>query len=579
MSSDNLKSDDRLKKVLTRRELTYLSLGGIIGSGWLFAPLAAAAYAGYYSIFSWIIGGIMMILIALSYAEVSSMLPKSGGIIRYPHYTHGRIVGFFMFWTYLISAISTVSIEAVATTTYLSHFFPSLYSSGNLTMEGILVTYILLVLFFFANYFGVKGLGRISHGIGWWKLIIPSLTALILFAFFNYTNFSLPVSNAINGTLYAIPASGIVFSYLGFRQAIEYGGEGKNPQKDIPFAIISSLVISMIIFTVLEIGFIGALNWSAIGIQPGNWNSLITSSISNSPILSIFKIHSSSLLLALDIWISILVFDSIISPAGTGIIYTGTSVRTLFGSSNNGYLPKIFSEVNKRGIPFISLIISVIGAAIFLLPIPSWYSIVNISSSATVLTYIMGGIGLHSFRKNYPNLKRVYSLSNWKIISPLSTIMAGLLVYWSGFSTLFYIIVIGFIGLSIYLVFYSKYPIMNVISMFAILISSILFYNATSSLSIGNNLAFLLFILLFTGFAILELLFLKIDKNEIRATYWLVPFLSSMLLLSYLGPFGLNDLIPFPYDIPIVSVVILVFHYLAVKNSIPNLIEEKLEAE
>jgi len=569
-----VQSDNKLRKTLTRWELTYLSLGGIIGSGWLFAPLAAAAYAGGASIISWILGGILMIFIALSYAEISSAIPKSGGIIRYPHYTHGRIVGFTMAWVYLISAVSTVSIEAIATTTYLSHFVPSLYNvqEDSLTLQGILVTYALLIIFFFANYFGVKILGRISHGIGWWKLIIPTVTAILLFIYFNPQNFSNFISNnvegygGINGILYAIPSSGIIFSYLGFRQAIEYGGEGKNPQKDIPFAIISSLLIAMLIFTILQIGFIGSINWSKIGLSPGDWGSLLSSPLSNAPIYSVFEINGVSLFL--DIWLSILIFDAIISPAGTGIIYTGTTARTFYGSATNGYLPRIFSEIKKTGIPEFSLIVSIIAAAIFLLPLPSWYAIVSISSSATVLTYIMGGIGLHSLRHVATDLRRPYELKLWKIVAPISTITAGLLVYWSGFSTLFYIIVMGLLGLTVFFALNSKMKIINITSGIIILFSSYLFYMATNGLNYSNNIGLLLFLLMITSTIILQLLFINIPTKEIKASLWLLIFMLGIMPLSYFSPFGLVDLIPFPYDLIIVSLILIVIHYAAVKSSI-----------
>jgi amino acid transporter len=81
-------------------ELFYIGLGGIIGSGWLFATLYAAENAGGASILSWIIGGVLISFMALAYAEISSAIPKSGGIARYPHYTHGGLVGFIMTWAY-----------------------------------------------------------------------------------------------------------------------------------------------------------------------------------------------------------------------------------------------------------------------------------------------------------------------------------------------------------------------------------------------------------------------------------------------------------------------------------------------
>ncbi len=543
-----------LRKVLTKRELTFLSLGGIIGSGWLFSPLAAAAYAGPLSILSWIIGGLMMIIIALAYAEISSAIPESGGIIRYPHYTHGSTLGFIMAWSYIISAISTVAIEAVATTTYISHFFPSLASGNQLTFEGIAVTYILLIVFFLVNYYGVKFLGRVSHGIGWWKIIIPTTTAVILLAYFNPANVVFGRTacyQGINGMLYAIPESGIIFSYLGFRQAIEYGGEGKNPQKDIPFAVISSLLISMTIFVALQIGFLGVVKTN------GNWAGLLNSPLANAPLISVIDM----LPIVFTFWVGILLFDAIISPAGTGIIYLGTTTRSFYASAKSDYFPSILSKINDRGIPIFALIVSLISSALFLLPIPSWYQIVGISSSATVLTYIMGGIGVETMRKIAPNIKRSYKLNNLRILAPLATIFAGLLIYWSGFSTLFYIVTLVILGLSIY-----KRGVIGILSVIITLFNSYELYVETSALTTASWY-FIPYIIINT--AVLTLLILTSEEGKF--SIWAIPLLSGTLILSYISPFGLYDIIPFPYDLIVASVFFLIIHKIAVRSSLPAL--------
>lgn len=74
------------------------SLGGIIGSGWLFGALYAANAAGPASILSWLLGGFAVILIGLVYAELAGMLPESGGVARYPDYSHGQVTGFLRAW-------------------------------------------------------------------------------------------------------------------------------------------------------------------------------------------------------------------------------------------------------------------------------------------------------------------------------------------------------------------------------------------------------------------------------------------------------------------------------------------------
>ena len=78
--------------------LFMVSMNGIIGSGWLFAPLYAAKIAGSAAIFSWLIGGFAAILIAFTFTELSTMLPIAGGTAHIPQLSHGPFVSFILGW-------------------------------------------------------------------------------------------------------------------------------------------------------------------------------------------------------------------------------------------------------------------------------------------------------------------------------------------------------------------------------------------------------------------------------------------------------------------------------------------------
>jgi len=172
-----MQADKKLKRELSFWDLLFLSMGGIIGSGWLLAVNGAAAAAGPGVIFSWIIGGILLIFVALTFAEVSGMLPRSGAIVRYPHYSHGSYTGFILGWAYLLTAVTVPTIEAEAVVTYASTYVPSLVtSSGVLSIpEGVVAAFLLMLFFFFLNYLGIKVLGKTNTGVTVWKFVIPTL--------------------------------------------------------------------------------------------------------------------------------------------------------------------------------------------------------------------------------------------------------------------------------------------------------------------------------------------------------------------------------------------------------------------
>ncbi|ACP37524.1 APC family permease [Saccharolobus islandicus] len=607
-------SDKLLRKELGLLDLTFLSLSAMIGSGWLLASLSVASIAGPSGVLSWIIAGIMVMFIGLAYAELGSSIPKTGGIVRYPVYSHGSYTGFVIAFLYLLSAISTPSIEALATIEYLTSVNPTLSKlltnstvvNGTpvtiLTPPGLLFSILLLFIYFIVNYYGIKILGKTNSAITVWKLIIPLVTFILLFFAFkssNFTNYGglFPKSVASNyvgpvGMLYAIPSAGIIYSYLGFRQPIEYSGEAKNPEKNVWRAIILSIVIAILIYTFLQIAFIGAINWVSAGVTPGNWSALLNSKWANSPFYS--ELEAEGLAIA-GAWGYVLLIDAVLSPSGTGLVYTGTSARTLYGLSAEEYFPLIFKKLNSYRIPIWSLIVSLIASIIFLLPFPSWYLLVGFNSSATVLTYIMGGIGLQTLRKTAPDLKRGIKIPFASIIAPVATIVSLLIVYWSGFTTLFYIISALFIGIPIFWINYSvkilglKKWIGISLGISQLVVNIILTIIGYYSLVLNNDnpiLYFALFILM--ALTPLVVAYLTVNTNEkvhLKSGFWLMGLIITIYIISYLSEFGPSSNsapIRFPYDIAIISIIGIIFHYLAVLSGfrtreIEEIIEDQKE--
>ena len=119
------------------------------------------------------------------------------------------------------------------------------------------------------NFLGIRKLAAANSAATWWKVAVPLVTIFVLaLANFHTSNFT--AANGFNpdkahGILAAVSTGGIIFSYLGFEQADQLAGESKNPRRDIPIAIIGSIVLGIIIYTALQIAFLGALPPSAIG--------------------------------------------------------------------------------------------------------------------------------------------------------------------------------------------------------------------------------------------------------------------------------------------------------------------------
>ncbi len=532
------KSDKKLGRNLNTWDLLFLSLGGIIGSGWLFATYSASYTAGPASILSWLIGGIIVLIIALNYAELGGMIPRSGAISRYGQYSHGNLAGYFMAWAYFLSAVSVPAIEAEAVVEYAAPYIKGLYNGVVLEPLGILFAALLMLLFFFLNYTGIRIMGKANTGMTWYKLIIPIATIIALVSVrFNVANFTtIYTTSAVTSSAFmpygfapvmaAVSTSGIVFSFLGFRQALDYGGEASKPQRSIPIATIVSVVIGILVYVLLQVAFIGAMNFGALGIPNGAWSLLAPAANGSYLNLAITSLNSAPFAsIASSVGLVMLTYvlfaNAYISSSGTLNVYMGTATRTLYGTAALGYLPDSLIKVDKkRHIPVLPLVISLIIGIVFFAPFPSWYKMVGFITSATVFTYLVGGPALRSLRRNAKELKRPFTLRGSAILAPLAFIGASLIVYWSGWPVVGYLAIAIYIGLVVYFVFYlyRKSKKMELMSIF--------------------------------------------EGRYIKSGLWVPVYIVVLSIESFLGETALggSNIVPYPWDLFMVIIVAVLFY-------------------
>jgi amino acid transporter len=601
-------ADKKLRKALTAWDLMGLSMGGIIGSGWLFGVNKAVFTTGPSAILSWIVGGILVLFVALAWAEISSMMPRSGAIVRYPFWSHGSYTGFTFGWAYFLTAVTVPPIEAEATlfgiASISSGYTHALTTTGlflgsqieELNSLGIFFGVLLMIGFFFLNYAGVRIFGKTNTAVTVWKIAIPIITFLTLFTLFKSTNFSFPpLSGAPSGSssffplgpaaaFFAIPASGVFFAYLGFRQGLEYGGEAKRPQRDIPLATVGAVLLAMLIYVLLQVAYIGSINWSNAGVTPGNWAALSTSPWATLPLKYAV---ASGVGAGYAFFAAVLIFDSWLSPAGTGWIYLGTSTRTLYGLSVEGYFPRGLHSIHERfRIPWVALIVSVILGIVFLAPLPSWYALVGFISSTSALTYVTGGAVVPTFRKYAATLKRPFRLPAPWIFSALSFIAAALVLYWSGFTVITWVLLAVWIGLGLYLLYAGPakmgmsrgagvglavvtFAVLAFLAYFGPLYAQGETTPHTFLWSTKNALSDVLYFVIYAVLTIgMTLAIWRLVKPEFRkhigAGIWIPVWLLAYYVLSYFGEFGAAGLpggvlLPFPDGTIIAIVVAAVF--------------------
>jgi amino acid transporter len=504
--------DVGLKREMGFIGATWASETSIIGSGWLFAAWKAAYATGTASLIAWILAGIAIIVLALVHAELGGMFPLAGGTARFPHFAFGGAAGISFGFFSWVQAITVAPIEVFAVWQYASYYWPGLYNTttDEVTTAGFAASIILLAVFTGVNFLAMRWLNRVSGAITWWKVGVPVFTIIVLLTQFHTTNFD------AHGGLFpygakamfaAIPGAGIVFSYLGFEQADQLAGEVKNPQKNLPRAIITSILLGTVIYILLQVVFIGALPAHELS---GGWAALANNKgLISGPMAFIAGATALGWLAA------ILRVDAFVSPSGTGLIYQTATSRVGYGLGRNRYYPQIFTKVDKRGVPWISLILAFVFGLVFLLPFPSWSALVNLVTSASVLMYASAPLALGAFRKQMPGVERPYRMPGATVLAPIAFIIANLIIYWSGFETIWklgIVLVIGYIIIGVCMAFDKERPPLN-----------------------------------------------------LKAAQWLPVYLLGMGIISWQGQFGPDNTfrIPFWIDMLVVAAFSLIIYYWA----------------
>jgi amino acid transporter len=396
-----------------------------------------------------------------------------------------------------------------------------------LTTAGIVAAIVLMAIFTAVNFLSVRHLAHTNSTATWWKVGVPVLTIIVLaLSGLHWDNFSAAngfAPGGAAGVLAAVSTSGIVFALLGFEQADQLAGESSNPKRDIPRAVIGAIAIGAVIYILLQLAFLVAMPPSQIS---GTWAGSPFATFSG-PFAQLATLVGAG-------WLAtILYIDAVISPGGTGLIYTTASSRVSYGLSRNGYVPKIYERTNGRGVPWFGLMTAFVIGCVCFLPFPSWRSLVGLITSASVLMYAGAPLALGVFRGKLPEAERPYRLPAARLLSPAAFVVANLLILWSGWTTDYKLGIAILIG----------YVVLALNHLFKL--------NPTR------------------------------PQFELRSAVWLPVYLVGMGLIVYLSDFGplSNPIFPLWWDMLAVAVFCLAIYFWALHVALPqHKIEELISA-
>ncbi|MEM1244232.1 MAG: APC family permease [Pseudomonadota bacterium] len=507
----------KLRTSISRKALLFTAIGGMVGSGWLFGPYFAAKAAGPAAIIAWLLGGMLMLVIALTFAELASSFPAAGGIVRYAELSHGKLTSFTLSWVAWLAAAMVAPIETMAAMQYAADYLPNLAvhvdKTINLTHIGIAVAMALMFIMCIVNYYAVKFFAKSNSIIVSWKLIIPFATILILLIHkFQPSNFFshgfMPLG--WHGILAALPTAGVIFSFIGYSPVIQLAAEAKNPQRTIPFAIIGAIIICILLYCLLEFAYIGALNPEHFS---SGWTNLNYKNDAG-PIAGIIGAFGI-------IWfLKILYIDALISPLSTAYIYTTATARMNMAMSHIGFMPQWMQRVNQYSSPWNAILTNFFVGILFFLPFPGWQSMVSFLVSCFVVAYAIGPLSCAALRKSLPQVKRPFKLPFVNFICLSAFYICNLIVYWTGWHVIWKMLL---------------------------------------TITLGY-----LFLLIQQNFREQKI------NMDIKHGSFIFVYLIGMGVIAYLGSFGGIKLIPFGWDFLVLAIFsIVVFQYAqyaAIKN-------------
>ena len=524
-----------LVRKLTLHDAVLFGIGAAIGSGILFAAAGGTEYAGGAVVYSWIVAAILIAIVTIPYAEISAMAPRSGISARISYYSYGNYGGFMGGWGLLVWTIMIPPIEAIAVSTYASYYLPALTyinSSGAiiLSIYGILLSVALTIFFAVLNLIGVGRFGRFNTALTWLKIgAVVIFIIMVPLYIFHPGNFSLKApffisSSDFPGIFIAIPATGILFSFGGYRQVADMAGEIKNPKKNVPRAVILTLIIQSILYILMAIVIVGAVNFSLVpnSTGPGDWSAVANL---GSPLADLMRetinktIFGNPALVISGLVVLALLF-AIYSPLGTfGTDLTG-GARIFYGYSKEGSLPPVLGKTNKKGAPTYAIIAASVLAVIFVIPYPSWYTLVDFVVVAGAVNFAIVNASLPVLRKLYPKIERPFKVPSARLWSVIAFIASSLLIYW------------------------ATYPV----TIYAL------------GVTLGGSLVFLYQV--FTS---------KGQKIGLKHSIWIPFYIIGLIILSYIGgsQTGGTNLIPFPNDLYVVMIYAVIFWIIS-QVSAPN---------
>jgi APA family basic amino acid/polyamine antiporter len=392
-------TEEKLVRGISRWDLTAVAVNTIIGTGIFILPARIFGLIGTYSLLAFVACAVIVALIILCFAEVSSRFQTTGGMYLYAREAFGPIVGFEVGWLYWIVRVTTFATNCNALLIYLAFFFPA---TGEGLWRVVIVSFIVLAITI-VNLLGVRESAIMTNVFTVGKIIPLFIFAVIGVFFIEPANFTFGEAPGYENFSEAVLL--LIYAFVGFEAAVIPAGETKDPQKNVPLALFAALVFCALLFIIIQA--------VAIGTLPGLAES-------KTPLADAAGRFMGSFGAA---FIAIGALISVLGNLNGGFL---AASRIPFAMAEQKEIPQFIGKTHEKfKTPFVSIILTSLVIFIFTLQ-TSFYSALTIATITRLLVYATTCAALPVFRKRK-------DVEEAKFVAPFgyaATVLSLLLIVW-----------------------------------------------------------------------------------------------------------------------------------------------------
>lgn len=464
--------NNQLNRVLTKWGLTSLGIGAIIGGGiFTLTGIAAHDWAGPALALSFVLAGIGCTFAALCYAEFASILPVEGSAYAYSYGTVGEFFAWFIGWNLILEYMMGATTVAVSWSGYLEKFLHLFHldlpiwlindpwsAGAKMGVAGPVPAFNIaaFIITWVVTYVLVRG---IKEAASTNNIIVIVKIAVVLFViifgafYINPANWSPFIPQEILGdgaNVYGFrdgeihygitgivkAASIIFFAYIGFDAVSTQAGEAINPRKDVPFAIITSLLICTILYILVSLVLTGMVKFDQLDLR--------------APVASAFAS------VGLPWAVFLITVAALAGLTSVMLVMMLGQTRIFLGMAKDGLMPGFFKEIHStfktpwKSTIMVGGIVSLVAAVT---PIDK---VSELTSSGTLLAFAMICGAVWILRMREPQLDRPYKVPALPVVATLGIVVNLYLMWNLRTDTKFAFLIWGVLGIIVYFV-YSRH--------------------------------------------------------------------------------------------------------------------------